>query len=35
MGRTIFNFHAPPYGTGLDEAPALDETCGRCTAAPS
>jgi uncharacterized protein len=22
--RTIFNFHAPPYGTGLDEAPALD-----------
>ncbi len=25
MGRTIFNFHAPPYGTGLDDAPALDE----------
>lgn len=25
MGRTIFNFHAPPYGSGLDEAPALDE----------
>ena len=24
IGRTIFNFHAPPYGTGLDEAPALD-----------
>ena len=24
--RTIFNFHAPPYGTGLDEAPALDAT---------
>ena len=23
--RTIFNFHAPPYGSGLDEAPALDE----------
>jgi Icc-related predicted phosphoesterase len=23
--RTIFNFHAPPYGTGIDEAPALDE----------
>jgi Icc-related predicted phosphoesterase len=22
--RTIFNFHAPPYGSGLDEAPALD-----------
>jgi uncharacterized protein len=26
LGRTIFNFHAPPYGTGLDEAPALDAT---------
>jgi uncharacterized protein len=26
MQRAIFNFHAPPYGTGLDEAPALDET---------
>jgi Icc-related predicted phosphoesterase len=26
MERAIFNFHAPPYGTGLDEAPALDET---------
>jgi Icc-related predicted phosphoesterase len=26
MGRTIFNFHAPPYGSGLDEAPALDAT---------
>jgi len=26
MGRAIFNFHAPPYGTGLDEAPALDDT---------
>ena len=24
MERTIFNFHAPPYGSGLDEAPALD-----------
>lgn len=24
MGRAIFNFHAPPRGTGLDEAPALD-----------
>jgi uncharacterized protein len=24
MKRAIFNFHAPPYGTGLDEAPALD-----------
>jgi len=22
--KTIFNFHAPPYGTGIDEAPALD-----------
>jgi uncharacterized protein len=26
MGRAIFNFHAPPYGTGLDEAPALDDS---------
>jgi uncharacterized protein len=26
MSRTIFNFHAPPYGTGLDEAPELDST---------
>jgi uncharacterized protein len=26
MHRTIFNFHAPPYGTGLDEAPELDST---------
>ncbi|HLJ98478.1 MAG TPA: hypothetical protein VKU39_01075 [Streptosporangiaceae bacterium] len=25
MGRAIFNFHAPPYNTGLDEAPALDD----------
>jgi uncharacterized protein len=25
MKRTIFNFHAPPHGTGLDEAPALDD----------
>jgi Icc-related predicted phosphoesterase len=22
--RSIFNFHVPPYGTGLDEAPVLD-----------
>jgi hypothetical protein len=22
--HTIFNFHAPPYATGIDEAPALD-----------
>jgi uncharacterized protein len=26
MGRAVFNFHAPPYGSGLDEAPALDES---------
>jgi Icc-related predicted phosphoesterase len=26
MGRAIFNFHAPPYGSGLDEAPALDDS---------
>ena len=26
MSRAIFNFHAPPYGSGLDEAPALDST---------
>jgi uncharacterized protein len=26
LGRAIFNFHAPPYGTGLDEAPALDDS---------
>jgi Icc-related predicted phosphoesterase len=25
MDRAVFNFHAPPYGTGLDEAPALDD----------
>jgi uncharacterized protein len=25
MSRAVFNFHAPPYGTGLDEAPQLDE----------
>jgi Icc-related predicted phosphoesterase len=25
MNRAVFNFHAPPYGTGLDEAPALDD----------
>lgn len=24
-GRTIFNFHAPPYDSGLDSAPELDE----------
>jgi uncharacterized protein len=26
MGRAVFNFHAPPHNTGLDEAPALDDT---------
>ncbi len=26
MSRAIFNFHAPPYNSGLDDAPALDET---------
>jgi Icc-related predicted phosphoesterase len=26
MERAIFNFHAPPFGTGLDDAPALDDT---------
>jgi uncharacterized protein len=26
MEKTIFNFHAPPYGSGLDEAPALDSS---------
>jgi Icc-related predicted phosphoesterase len=25
MSRMIFNFHVPPYGSNLDEAPALDE----------
>jgi Icc-related predicted phosphoesterase len=25
MSRAIFNFHPPPFGTSLDEAPALDE----------
>jgi uncharacterized protein len=25
MERAIFNFHAPPYASGLDEAPDLDE----------
>ncbi len=24
--RAIFNFHAPPYGSGLDQAPVLDAT---------
>ncbi len=23
--RTIYNFHCPPYGTGLDDAPELTE----------
>ena len=26
MSYSIFNLHAPPYGTGLDEAPSLDES---------
>lgn len=25
MGRAVFNFHCPPYGTNLDEAPEVDE----------
>ncbi len=25
MDRTIFNFHAPPFDSGIDEAPELDE----------
>jgi Icc-related predicted phosphoesterase len=25
MSRCVFNLHCPPYGTGLDEAPLLDE----------
>jgi Icc-related predicted phosphoesterase len=25
MSRAIFNFHPPPFGTSLDEAPALDQ----------
>jgi len=25
MTRAIFNFHVPPYGSGIDDAPALDE----------
>jgi Icc-related predicted phosphoesterase len=24
MSRAVFNFHCPPYGSGLDEAPQLD-----------
>jgi Icc-related predicted phosphoesterase len=23
--RSVFNFHCPPYGTVLDEAPEVDE----------
>ena len=26
MEKCVFNFHAPPFGSGLDEAPELDET---------
>ena len=25
MRRTVFNFHCPPYGSNLDEAPQVDE----------
>jgi Icc-related predicted phosphoesterase len=25
MKRTVFNFHCPPYGSKLDEAPEIDE----------
>jgi hypothetical protein len=25
MGRGVFNFHCPPYGSNLDEAPEVDE----------
>jgi Icc-related predicted phosphoesterase len=25
LRRTVFNFHAPPFGSNLDDAPALDE----------
>lgn len=25
MGRAVFNFHCPPYGSNLDEAPEVDE----------
>jgi len=25
MGRMVFNFHCPPYGSNLDEAPQIDE----------
>jgi Icc-related predicted phosphoesterase len=25
MGRTVFNFHCPPYASGLDDAPEVDE----------
>lgn len=25
MRRTVFNFHCPPYGSNLDEAPEVDE----------
>ena len=32
-GHAIFNFHPPPYDTGLDEAPMLDETLKIQTAA--
>ncbi len=25
MDKAVFNFHCPPYGSGIDEAPQLDE----------
>ena len=25
MSNAVFNIHVPPYGTGLDQAPELDE----------
>ena len=25
MNQTVFNFHCPPHGSGLDDAPAMDE----------
>ena len=25
MSRTVFSFHCPPYGSGLDDAPEVDE----------
>ena len=33
LSRAVFNFHAPPYGTGLDERRPWTRTCGRRMAA--